>query len=164
MSCALATAWSSRATPATAGAEEPSGLAGGKTPRFDRFEWMIMPDQQTAIDALRQGQTDIAEDIPADLLAVLRRDRNITIARQDEIGVAQQIRLNTTQPPFDNPRLRRAVLEAVNGQDFLAAVTTDPTQGRVCNSFYVCSSPWYTEAGWPRPILDRAPAGARKRL
>jgi peptide/nickel transport system substrate-binding protein len=137
-------------------AEEPSGLAGGKTPRFDRVEWMIMPDQQTAIDALRQGQIDIAEDIPADLLAVLRRDRNITIARQDEIGVAQQIRLNTTQPPFDNPRLRRAVLEAVNGQDFLAAVTTDPTQGRVCNSFYVCSSPWYTEAGWPRPNLDRA--------
>jgi peptide/nickel transport system substrate-binding protein len=50
-------------------AEAPSGLAGGKQPRFDRVEWLIMPDQQTAIDALRKGEIDIAEDIPADLLA-----------------------------------------------------------------------------------------------
>ncbi len=136
--------------------EAPSGLAGGKTPRFDRVEWMILPDQQTSLDALRQGLIDIAEDIPADLLAVLRRDRNIVIANQDALGVAQQIRLNTTQPPFDNPQLRRALLEAVDGRDFLAAVTTDPSQGRVCNSWFVCSSPWHTEAGWPRPNLERA--------
>ncbi|MBU8540592.1 ABC transporter substrate-binding protein [Falsiroseomonas tokyonensis] len=137
-------------------AEAPSGLAGSKTPRFDRVEWMILPDQQTALDALRQGMIDIAEDIPADLLAVLRRDRNIVIANQDSLGVAQQIRLNTTQPPFDNPLLRRALLEAVDGREFLAAVTTDPSQGRVCNSWYACSSPWHTEAGWPRPNLERA--------
>lgn len=136
--------------------EPASGLAGGKVARFDRVEWMILPDQQTALDALRQGMIDIAEDIPADLLAVLRRDRNIVVANQDALGVAQQIRLNTIQPPFDNPLLRRALLEAVDGAEFLAAVTTDPTQGRVCNSWYVCSSPWHTEAGWPRADLERA--------
>jgi peptide/nickel transport system substrate-binding protein len=136
--------------------EPASGMAGGKVANFDRVEWRILPDQQSALDALRTGQIDIAEDIPADLLSVLRRDRNIVIANQDELGVAQQIRLNTTQPPFDNPRLRRALLEAVNGQEFLAAVTTDPSQGRVCASWYVCSSPWFTEAGWPRPNLERA--------
>jgi peptide/nickel transport system substrate-binding protein len=115
-----------------------------------------MPDQQTAIDALRKGEIDIAEDIPADLLPVLRRDRNITVARQDEIGVAQQIRLNTTQPPFNNQRLRQALLAAVDGQEFLTAVIGDPSHGRTCASFYVCSSPWFTNAGWPTPNLDRA--------
>jgi len=137
-------------------ADAPSGLAGGKQPRFDRVEWLIMPDQQTAIDALRKGEIDIAEDIPADLLPVLRRDRNITVARQDEIGVAQQIRLNTTQPPFNNQRLRQALLAAVDGQEFLTAVIGDPSHGRTCASFYVCSSPWFTNAGWPTPNLDRA--------
>ncbi|SFK18470.1 ABC transporter substrate-binding protein [Falsiroseomonas stagni] len=136
--------------------EPAAGLSGGRTARFDRVEWLIMPDQSTAIDALRKGEIDIAEDIPADLLSVLRRDRNITVANQDELGVAQQIRLNTTQPPFNNPRLRQALLHAVNGQDFLNAVTTDPSQGRVCNSFYVCSSPFHSTMGWPAVNLDRA--------
>lgn len=137
-------------------AEAPSGFAGGKVARVDRVEWRIMPDQQTAIDALRKGEIDIAEDIPADLLPVLRRDRGITIARQDEIGVAQQIRLNTLQPPFSDPKLRQALLAAVDGAEFLAAVTTDADQAKVCNSFYICASPYYTEAGWQRPDLARA--------
>ncbi|MBE9606364.1 ABC transporter substrate-binding protein [Acetobacteraceae bacterium H6797] len=136
--------------------EPASGLAGGKVPRFERVEWQIMPDQQTALDALRKGEIDIAEDIPADLLPTLRRDRNIAVSRQDEIGVAQQIRLNTIQPPFDNPKLRQALLAAVDGQEFLAAVTTDADQGKVCNSFYICASPYYTEAGWRKPDLERA--------
>jgi peptide/nickel transport system substrate-binding protein len=137
-------------------AEPASGLAGGKVARVDRVEWRIMPDQQTAIDALRKGEIDIAEDIPADLLPLLTRDRNVTVARQDEVGVAQQIRLNNAQPPFDNPLLRQALLVAVNGQQFLDAVMSDPSQGRVCQSFYICSSPFYTAAGWPAPDLERA--------
>ncbi|MCQ4162168.1 ABC transporter substrate-binding protein [Roseomonas sp. GC11] len=136
--------------------EPADGFSGGKVARFDRVEWLIMPDQQTAIDALRKGEIDIAEDIPADLLPILRRARDITVARQDEIGVAQQIRLNTTQPPFDNPKLRQALLAAVDGAEFLKAVTDDPAQGRACQSFYACSSPWHTTAGWPRPDLERA--------
>ena len=143
-------------------AEPASGLAGGKVARVDRVEWRILPDQNTAIDALRKGEIDIAEDLPADLVPLLRRDRSVAVARQDEVGVAQQIRLNTTQPPFDNPLLRRALLLAVNGQDFLDAVISEPSQGQACQSFYVCSSPFHTTAGWPKPDLEAARALVRQ--
>ena len=33
-------------------AEAPSGLAGGKVAKVDRVEWVAMPDQQTAVNAL----------------------------------------------------------------------------------------------------------------
>ena len=37
-------------------AEPPSGLAGGKIAKVDRVEWVAIPDQQTAINALHQGR------------------------------------------------------------------------------------------------------------
>jgi hypothetical protein len=32
--------------------EPPSGLAGGNVAKFDRIEWLAMPDIQTAVNAL----------------------------------------------------------------------------------------------------------------
>lgn len=136
--------------------EAPSGFAGGKIARMDRVEWHIIPDQQTAIDALRKGEIDIDEDLSADLIGLARSARDVVVARQDEIGVAQQIRINSLQPPFDNPKLRQALLHAVNGSEFLEAVIEDPGLGKACRSFYVCSSPYFSEAGFPKPDLDKA--------
>ncbi|ANP89944.1 hypothetical protein BA011_30185 (plasmid) [Rhizobium leguminosarum] len=71
-----------------------------------------------------------------------KETKGVTVAKQDDIGVAQQIRLNTIQPPFNNVKLREALLYAVNGDDFLAAVISDPSLGKACKSFYTCSSPY----------------------
>ncbi|RUM07939.1 ABC transporter substrate-binding protein [Rhizobium chutanense] len=138
--------------------EEASGLAGGKVVKIDRVEWMIIPDQQTALDALRKGEIDIDEDLAADLIPLAKEAEGVAVANQDDIGVAQQIRLNTIQPPFNNPLLRKALLTAVNGDDFLAAVITDASLGKACQSFYSCSSPYVTKAGFPTPDLEKARA------
>ncbi|WP_188484209.1 ABC transporter substrate-binding protein [Marivita lacus] len=137
-------------------AEAASGFAGGKVAHMDRVEWLIIPDQQTAIDALKKGEIDINEDLAADLIPLAKQDPNVVVTKQDEIGVAQQIRLNTLQPPFNNPKVRQAVLHAVDGNDFLAAVLDDPSLGKVCPSFFICSSPYFTDAGFPAPDLEKA--------
>ena len=36
--------------------EPPSGLAGGKVVKVDRMEWIAMPEQQTAVNALIAGE------------------------------------------------------------------------------------------------------------
>ncbi|WP_252405589.1 ABC transporter substrate-binding protein, partial [Escherichia coli] len=36
-------------------AEPPSALAGGKVARFDRIEWLVLADQQQAVNALLAG-------------------------------------------------------------------------------------------------------------
>lgn len=140
-------------------AEPASGLAGGKVAKVDRVEWLILPDQQTALDALKQGELDIAEDIPTDLIPLAQMSPDVVISNQDEIGVAQQMRLNSLVPPFDNPKVRQAALLATNPQDYLDAMASgDDSLAKICRSFYVCSSPVYTEAGFPAPDLEQAKA------
>ena len=136
--------------------EAASGFAGGKVAHFDRVEWLIIPDQQTALDALKKGEIDIDEDLAVDLIPLAKSAPGVVITHQDEIGVAQQIRVNQIQPPFDNQLLRQALLTAVDGNDFLAAVINDPSEGTSCRSFYTCSSPYATTAGYPEPDLEKA--------
>ncbi len=137
--------------------EPASGLAGGKVAKVDRVEWLIIPDQQTALDAVKKGELDIAEDIPIDLIPLARQSKDIVVSRQDEIGVAQQIRLNSIQPPFDNPKIRQAALLATNPQEYVEAMAAgDANLMQICTSFYICSSPYFTPAGFPSFDLAKA--------
>jgi peptide/nickel transport system substrate-binding protein len=136
--------------------EEPSGLAGGKRVNVDRVEWLNMPDAQTAANAVQAGELDIFEEVPADMLKSLGSKPGVKLAAQDSLGVQAVFRMNSTQPPFDNPKVRAAVLAAVDQEMFLRAAVDDPKLYKVCPSFYMCSSPYYTNAGWPKPDMARA--------
>jgi peptide/nickel transport system substrate-binding protein len=137
-------------------AEEPSGLAGGKRANVDRVEWLNMPDAQTAANAVQAGELDIFEEVPADMLKNLGSKPNVKLAAQDSLGVQAVFRMNSTQPPFDNPKVRAAVLAAVDQEMFLRAAVDDPKLYKVCPSFYMCTSPYYTNAGWPKPDMAKA--------
>ena len=136
--------------------EEPSGLAGGKRAQVDRFEFVIMPDEQTAANALQAGEIDIFEEVPADMMKGLASRPNLRLAPQDSLGLQMVFRMNSTQPPFDNPKVRQAVLAAVNQETYLRAAVDDPKLYKVCPSFYMCSSPFFTDAGWNKPDMAKA--------
>jgi peptide/nickel transport system substrate-binding protein len=138
--------------------EPADGLAGGKRAGFDRIEWHIIPDTQTAANALRTGEIDVFEEVPPDLLPLLRADKALRIAAQDTVGQQMLFRMNTLQKPFSNPKLRRAVGFAIDQATFIAAYTDDPALGHVCRSFFPCGSPYATEKGWPATDLARARA------
>ena len=58
--------------------QEPSSwLAGGKQMLLDRIEWVVMPDPATASAALQNGEVDWWETPIADLVPVLKKNRNI---------------------------------------------------------------------------------------
>lgn len=137
--------------------EPASGLAGGKVAGMDRVEWVILPDPQTAAGALTRGEIDIYEDVPPDLVPLLRRP-GVTLTRQDGIGQHLVLRMNWAQPPFNNPKLRQAVLHAVDQAQFIASFTDNPEFGQVCRSVFTCASPYATEAGFVRTDLARARA------
>jgi peptide/nickel transport system substrate-binding protein len=133
-----------------------SGLAGAKIAGVDRVEWLNIPDAQTAINALQKGELDIFEEVPADMLKGLSANPAVKVIPQDSLGVQAVFRLNSTQPPFDNPKVREAILAMVDQETFLRAAVDDPKLYKVCNSFYMCTSPYYTPANWPKPDLNRA--------
>jgi peptide/nickel transport system substrate-binding protein len=98
------------------------GTAGPKIANFDRVEWHTIPDAATAAAALQSGEVDWWEQPTTDLLALLRKDPNITVDIIDDLGYQAVLRFNHLQPPFDNVGVRRALLGAFSQTDMMQAV------------------------------------------
>jgi peptide/nickel transport system substrate-binding protein len=105
--------------------EPPSGLAGGKVAKVDRVEWITIPDQSTQVNALINGEIDMVEIVPPDLLPLLEKDKNIKIMTTNTAGRQYSMRFNVLHKPFDDPRVRQAVLYALDQKPFLDANVGD---------------------------------------
>ena len=127
--------------------EAPSWTAGGKVAKVDRVEWVYIPDATTAANALLAGEVDWWQQVPTDLIPLLKKNKAIHIAASDPLGYQAVLRFNHLQPPFDNVKLRQAVLAALDQKEYMRAVAGDPEYWRTCYSFYACGTPMTSEAG-----------------
>lgn len=127
--------------------EPASGLAGGKVTNFDRVEWNIIKDQQTALSALMSGEVDFWENPSLDLLPVIESAGNLSTKVINETGTQGQLFFNHIIPPFDNPKARQAMFWLTKQETYLQAVNGNPKFYQVCPSFFTCGSPMQTDAG-----------------
>jgi peptide/nickel transport system substrate-binding protein len=132
--------------------QEPAdNMAGGKVMHFDRVEWTVIPDPATAAAAIQAGEVDWYERPTFDLLPLLRRNANIQLVDVNTTGEYAMMRFNHLHAPFNNVGVRRAVMMAVDQEDYLRSVIGDDTQvWRTCTSWFPCATPYGTEiAGNP---------------
>jgi peptide/nickel transport system substrate-binding protein len=102
--------------------EKNSWFAGGKQMLVDRIEWVVIPDPATAAAALQNGEVDWWENPLPDLVPVLKKNRNI--------------------------KVRRAVLTALNQEDYMRALVGDDTSlWKPLPGFFTPNTPLYTEEG-----------------
>ncbi len=134
----------------------PSFAAGPKRVYIDRVEWHTIPDAATAAAALQRGEVDWWEQPTADLLSLLRRDRNLVVEPKEHGGFMSMIRFNHLQPPFDNPAIRRAFFPGIRQSDYMNAVMGDDRSlwNDRCG-FFVPGGPFSTDAGLD--VMDGAP-------
>ena len=128
--------------------EPPSGFAGGKVVNVDRVEWVAISDTQSQVNALLNGEIDLIEAPPHDLVPLLKKDPKIKLYVAAPMGRQYAMRFNMLHKPFDNAKLRQAVAYAFNQKDFLDAVVGNPDYYVVCKSAYPCGSPNETTKGW----------------
>lgn len=121
--------------------------AGPKLVHVDRVEWLTMPEAATAAAALQRGEVDWLETPAPDLLGQLRQDKSLRVGTMDATGQMAIIRFNTLIPPFDNPKLRLAVLRAVDQTEFMRAYADDPSLWRVPVGVFTGGTPLATQAG-----------------
>ena len=146
--------------------EPASRTAGGKVAHMDRVEWTIIPDSATAAAALQAGEIDWWEQINADLAPRLRRARGVEVGVLNTLGYIGVARFNFLHPPFNNPAIRRALLGAINQDDYLRGVTgNDPNAFRQCQSMWPCGTAYESTTAndalrGPRD-LDRVRAAIR---
>ena len=122
--------------------------SGGKVANFDRVEWKIIPDSATAAAALQQNEVDWLETPLIDLTPMLRKSPGVKVEVFDKLGTLMVMAFNFYTPPFDNVKLRRAILSAVNQQDYVNAVVGEQTSlGRVGVGVFPLASPYASTAG-----------------
>ena len=126
----------------------PSFLAGPKIAHFERVEWHTIPDPATATAALQAGEVDWWDQATADTLPLLRKNPNIVVSVRTTVASFGMLRPNQTQPPFDNPAVRRAVMSAINQSDYMIAVAgEDQSLWRANCGFFTPGSPMATDVG-----------------
>ena len=107
--------------------EPPDAASGGKVAHFDRVEWRIVPDPATAAAALQADEVDWVQNPLFDLLPQLRRSNGVRVLTNDHIGAVAMVAINHLHPPFDNPKLRRALLPAIDQRAFMEAAYGEET-------------------------------------
>ena len=127
--------------------EPPSWASGGKVVKVDRVEWIYIPDSATAAAALNSGEVDWWQQVPPDLVPLLTKNKDIKVENTDPLGSMGIIRFNHLQPPFNNAKLRQAVLAVVNQEDYMLAIAGDAKNGKLCPSFFTCGSPMSSTVG-----------------
>ncbi len=144
--------------------EAPSWTAGAKVVKVDRVEWITMPDAQTAVNALQSGDIDFMETPPFDLLPVLAANKDLKIESLNKLGFQTVGRMNFLYPPFDNVKVRRAALMAINQKDVLDALVGNPKYYVICGAIFVCGTPLETDVGSETLVKGNGMSEAKKLL
>jgi len=127
--------------------EPPNWASGGKVVKVDRVEWLYIPDAMTKVAALNAGEADWWENPPLDIVPVLAANPDVEVVPSDPMGNMTMFRFNHLYPPFDNVKMRQAVLLVTNQADFMRTLAGDPKYWKVCPSFFTCGTPMANEAG-----------------
>ncbi|HEY4250553.1 MAG TPA: ABC transporter substrate-binding protein [Roseomonas sp.] len=142
-----------------------SQTAGPRVAHFDRIEFNVISDPATAAAALQSGAVDWIEQPLIDLLPVLRRSRDIAVEVKDHTGMIGHLRVNHLYPPFDNPAVRRVVMQAIDQADCMTAVAGNDRslwQDRV--GVFAPGTPMANDAGLPPPGTRPDIAALRRAL
>ena len=128
--------------------KEPSDWAsGGKVVKVDRVEWLVVPDIATKAASLQSAENDWWENPPADLWPVLAANPDVDLVPADALRPMGCLRFNFLYPPFDNVKMRQAVLTVMSQPDFMTAFVGDPANWDVCASYFTCGGPMASQAG-----------------
>lgn len=127
---------------------EPASLsAGGKVVHVDEVHSLYMPDAGVAMAAMASGQIDLIESPPTDLLPVLEKNPDITVAANDPLGYQLFMVINHLHPPFKNVDARQALLWGTKQSDYMATIVGDPKRWRECPAMYGCGTASETDKG-----------------
>jgi peptide/nickel transport system substrate-binding protein len=128
--------------------EPANSYAGGKHVYVDRVEHIVMPDGATAAAALQSGELDWVHVPLIDLVPLLKKSAGVTVAIYDPLGWLGIIRPNFLHPPFNNRKLLRAILPAIDQREFLDAVIGEQSDlGKLPAGFFTVGSAMASTAG-----------------
>ncbi len=85
----------------------------GEVPYLDRVRIEPVPDVDSRVAALRSGDIDLARAVPGRDAGSVGDDPNTKLIEQKATAWAQ-VHFNCSEPPFDDPAVRRAIAHVID--------------------------------------------------
>jgi peptide/nickel transport system substrate-binding protein len=120
------------------------GFGGFKQACVDTVTFRMMPEAAARTAALEVGEIHGVEDVPPASQARLRQNANIRMERIENFWM-QVTYPNFSQPPTDNPRVRQAILAAMDFEEIMEAAAEG--QGRLVQGFQHRGQIYFSDAG-----------------
>jgi len=114
-------------------------------PHLDTITFKFLPVDQSRIDALSAGEIDWADAVPLQQVPALSTDPRFTYVTSKVAGIPDYLAMNTTQAPFNNPKVRQAIALAINRSDIRDAAYLGT--GELGLEEVPTGSTWYDESG-----------------
>lgn len=133
-------------------------LSGGKVAKVERVEWIILPDPNAAVTALKAGEVDYVEQPGFEALSELKSRNDIKLQKIDPIGELDFLRPNHLHPPFNTAAGRQALRYLVDQKNYMQAIVGDPEYYRTCYSYLTCGGPYEVDTGKVEPDIQKATA------
>ena len=145
--------------------EKASGWRAARTCWWTASNGSSCPIPATASAALQNGEVDWWENPITDLVPLLKKNRNIAVDIADPLGNIGTFRMNHMHPPFNDVKVRRAVLMALDQEEYMRAlVGDDDTMWKPLPGYFTPGTPLYNEDGGEILKGKRDIAGAKKLL
>jgi peptide/nickel transport system substrate-binding protein len=122
----------------------PPADANNQGPAYlDGITWRFLPEPSVRYSALESGEADIIFNIPPEHLAAAKSDPNLQVQEFIHAGIGHYIILDTSEPPFDDLKVRQAFTLAANTPAAVesAYLGAYPTQTSAISS----GTPFYTD-------------------
>jgi peptide/nickel transport system substrate-binding protein len=132
----------------------------GPSPKLRRVIQREVPNAGNRRALLLKGDIDITYDLPPKDFAELAKDgASVKVSSTPIENSMFYLGLNTTKPPFNNPKLRQAVAYALPYDRML----DNALYGRGAK-LYGASSPTITTTAWPQPTAYKTDLAKAKAL
>ena len=144
--------------------EKSDGYAGERAAHFDRIIFFPVPDPATRVSGIKAGDYDYAESIPGDLFEGLEKDPTVKtmIRKAAEFG---EVFFNQKEGVMTNPKLRQAILAALNLEPVLRASIGPEKLWALNGALMPPGTKWYSKValeGYSQNNPEKAKALAKE--
>ncbi|WP_460451409.1 ABC transporter substrate-binding protein [Alsobacter sp. SYSU BS001988] len=102
-------------------------------PAIEKIVFRPMADETVRVTNLRSGTVQLVDAVPAQTVGQLTREASLTVKQANGLGF-NAFSFNTTKPPFNDPKVRKAFAMAIDPATILKAVyfgTGAPAYGAI---------------------------------
>lgn len=108
-------------------------------PYLDGVNFNVIPEAATRLTQLQSGSANVMFGVPFQKASSIRSSSKTKLQTSPSLW-KQALWFNTNEPPFDDPKVRRAVSTAINRKQLVAGVLFG--HGKVAHSPVVPTSSW----------------------